>query len=71
MKLDVEELRKAAIAEEFEMASYSDIILKRQADTTWYFSLDPFGNSGEPHENDNMVLVATSVAIAEGVIHEL
>lgn len=43
---------------------YSDITFCRRADGRYYLSLDPFGNSGEPHEKDNDIVVADGVTIA-------
>ncbi|MFN8643718.1 MAG: hypothetical protein U0802_19430 [Candidatus Binatia bacterium] len=43
---------------------YSDITFCRRADGRYYLSLDPFGNSCEPHDKDNDIVVADVVTIA-------
>lgn len=65
VQLQFQQLRKIDISEDFSSASYSDFVLMRLPDKTWYLSLDPYGNAGEPHEQDNLVVVAESLAVKE------
>ncbi|RYD52786.1 MAG: hypothetical protein EOP52_01165 [Sphingobacteriales bacterium] len=52
------------ISEDFRTSgTYSDITLAKLSDGTFYLSLDPYGNFGEPHENDNYVIVGSSLAL--------
>ncbi|RSK46277.1 hypothetical protein [Hymenobacter perfusus] len=60
-------VQKIVLNEEFGSCYYSDVVFKR-VEGLWYLSLDPYGNSGELHEQDNWVIVAEAVAIEEGVI---
>ncbi|GAB2457839.1 hypothetical protein GCM10011375_06780 [Hymenobacter qilianensis] len=70
-------IRKLVFNEEFDSCYYSDVIFKKLENGLWYLSLDPSGNSGEPDEEDNMVVVAESVEVEEGAqdkflsIHDL
>ena len=61
-------VQKIVINEDFDLNRYSDIVFKEIEKGTYYLSLDPYGNSGEPHENDNLVFIANSVSVEEGVI---
>lgn len=64
-------VQRVVINEDFSSHSYSDIVFKKLQNDAWYLSLDPYGNSGEPHAEDNLVIVADSVEIEEGVIQEV
>lgn len=63
-------VRKFVVDEDFESGYYSDVVFKRVEKGMWYLSLDPYGNSGEPHDEDNLVIVAEAVEIEEGVIQD-
>ena len=65
VQLQFQQLRRISLFEDFASVSYSDIVLKQLANATWYLSLDPYSNTGEPHEQDNLVLVADSLVIKE------
>jgi hypothetical protein len=52
------------------LSRYSDVVCKEIEEGKYYFSFDPYGNSGEPHENDNLVFIASSVSVEEGVIQD-
>ena len=65
VQLRFQQLRKISLFEDFASVSYSDIVLKQLANATWYLSLDPCSNTGEPHEQDNLVLVADLLVIKE------
>lgn len=45
--------------------NYSDIVLVKIAENQIYVSLDPYGNSGQPHESDNFVIKAASCVLKE------
>ena len=51
--------------EDFSSENYSDIIFVELESGVYYLSLDPYGNSNEPNENDNFVIKAKSVEIIE------
>ena len=65
LQLKFQQLRQIKITEDFSSTSYSDIVLKQMPDTTWYLSLDPYGNTDEPHELDNLVIIADLLIIKE------
>jgi len=44
---------------------YSNIVLKELESGQIYLSLDPFGNSEEPHEDDNSVIISKEILIEE------
>jgi hypothetical protein len=44
--------------------NYSDVVLKKLTNGL-YASFDPFGNSGEPNENDNFVIKAENCVVEE------
>ncbi|MET4105619.1 hypothetical protein [Hymenobacter sp. UYP22] len=70
LQIELGEILSLRLNEDFTSSRYSDIVFKRIEDDRWYLSLDPYGNSGEPHEKDNLVIVAKSVKIDEGVIQD-
>ena len=43
---------------------YGDITFCRRPDGRYYLSLDPYGNSCEPHDKDNDIVIADVVTIA-------
>jgi hypothetical protein len=54
------------LLESFDAAgNYSDVVLVKVSENHFYASFDPFGNSGEPNENDNFVINSTSCTIDE------
>lgn len=65
LQIELSGICKILIDEDFVTSRYSDIILKRTNDNLWYLALDPCGNSGEPHQDDNLVIVANSLSIKE------
>ncbi|WP_139925449.1 hypothetical protein [Hymenobacter sp. DG01] len=70
LQIELAEILSLRLDEDFASSRYSDIVFKRIEDDRWYLSLDPYGNSGEPHEEDNLVIVAKSVKIDEGVTQD-
>ena len=70
LKIQLSGVQRIVISEDFELSRYSDVVFKKVGDEKYYFSFDPNGNSGEPHENDNLVFVASSVSVEEGVIQD-
>lgn len=65
VQLQFQQLCRINIFEDFSSASYSDIVLTQLPDTTWYLSLDPFGNTSEPHEQDNLIIMANQLTLKE------
>lgn len=65
VQLQFQQVLQIRVFEDFSITSYSDIVLKQLPDNTWYLSLDPFGNTGEPHEQDNLVIVADQLMVRE------
>ena len=63
-------VQRIVINEDFALSRYSDMVFKEVEKERYYISFDPYGNSGEPHENDNMVFVASSISVEEGVIQD-
>jgi hypothetical protein len=45
--------------------NYSDFTFVKLADGKLYLSLDPYGNSGEPHTEDNWIIKALDFTINE------
>ncbi len=70
LQIHLNGVRKIVINEEFDSRYYSDVVFKRVENGLWYLSLDPYGNAGEPHEEDNLVIVSEAVRIDEGVIQD-
>ncbi|PSR54091.1 hypothetical protein AHMF7605_11445 [Adhaeribacter arboris] len=61
--IKVQDLR---LFEDFKSGrDYSDIVLKELESGQIYLSLDPFGNSGEPHEEDNLVIISKGILVEE------
>jgi len=55
------------ISEDFRTkGGFSDITFTKTSDGNFYLSLDPYGNTGEPHENDNFVIVGSSLTLKLG-----
>ena len=64
--LQFEKVTEFDVLEDFGTSgNYSDVVLVRQSDTQFYASFDPFGNSGEPDERDNLVIKAGDCNIEE------
>ena len=70
LKIQLTGVLRIVISEDFELSRYSDLVFKEVGEEEYYLSFDPYGNSGEPHENDNLVFVANSVSVEEGVIQD-
>ena len=51
-------------------SAYSDIVFCSMENGEIYLSLDPYGNSGQPHPEDNDVILAMNVAISVNEINE-
>ncbi len=65
IQLQFQQIRQIKIFEDFSSISYSDIVLKQLPDKAWYLSLDPHSNTGEPHEQDNIVVIADLLIVKE------
>ena len=60
------QVQNISLYEDFKSGrDYSDIVLKELESGLIYLSLDPFGNSGEPHEEDNLVVIGKEILIVE------
>ncbi|UOQ98987.1 hypothetical protein MUN81_05720 [Hymenobacter sp. 5317J-9] len=70
LKIQLSGVHRIVISEDFELSRYSDVVFKEIEERKYYLSFDPYGNLGEPHENDNLVFVASSVSVEEGVIQD-
>ncbi|MFD2515895.1 hypothetical protein ACFSRY_18635 [Pontibacter locisalis] len=65
VKLQFKQVVEVGINEDMDSDYYSDIVLVKQENGTYYLFLDPYGNSGEPHEGDNLVTIANAFAFEE------
>ena len=70
LKIHLTDVQRIIISEDFELSRYSDVVFKKIEEGRYYLAFDPYGNSGEPHENDNLVFIASSVNVEEGVIQD-
>ena len=70
LKIQLTSVQRIVISEDFELSRYSDVVFKEVGEGKYYLSFDPYGNLGEPHENDNLVFVANSVSVEEGAIQD-
>ena len=70
LKIQLTDVQRIVISEDVEVNRYSDVVFKKLGEGKYYLSFDPHGNSGEPHENDNLVFIARSVSVEEGVIQD-
>ena len=54
-----EGVKELDVLDEFgTTGNYSDLVLTKLPDGLIYASFDPYGNSGEPNDNDNFVIKA-------------
>jgi hypothetical protein len=44
---------------------FSDITFTKTFNGNYYLSLDPYGNTGEPHENDNFIIISSSLNVTD------
>ena len=66
VKITFNQVEDIRLYEDFKSGRYySDIVLKELESGLFYLSLDPFGNSGEPHEEDNLVIIAKEILLVE------
>ncbi|MFD2721358.1 hypothetical protein ACFST9_21765 [Hymenobacter monticola] len=70
LKIHMAGVQRIVISEDFAMSRYSDVVFKTLEEGKYYLSFDPCGNSGEPHENDNLVFIASSVSVEESIIQD-
>ena len=64
--LRFQRVSKLDVSEDFNTSGkYSDIVFVQQSDKLFYISFDPFGNSGEPNESDNFIIIAANCSIEE------
>ena len=66
IRLTFKELEEIGLLEDSKRGrDYSDIVLKELPAGKYYLSLDPYGNSGEPKDEDNLVIIAKYLEINE------
>lgn len=65
IELQFEQVREVAINDDFGSDYYSDLTLLKLDNGLYYLSLDPFGNTGMPHEKDNFVIISKALVIEE------
>ena len=70
MRINLTGVQRIVINEDFGLSRYTDVVFKKMGKGKFYLSFDPCGNSGEPHEDDNLVFVANSISIEEGLIQD-
>lgn len=60
------------ISEDFRTnGGYSDIVFTKLADGHFYLSFDPYGNTGEPNENDNFVITAKQLILIDEDVRQI
>jgi hypothetical protein len=66
IRLTFKELEEIDLLEDSKRGrDFSDIVLKELPTGKYYLSLDPYGNSGEPNDEDNLVIIAKYLEIDE------
>lgn len=65
VRLQFQQIQRLTISEDFSSVYYSDIVLKQLETGAWYLSLDPYGNTGELHDQDNLAIVARELIVTE------
>jgi hypothetical protein len=66
IRLTFMELEEIGLLEDSKRGrEYSDIVLRELPSGQYYLSLDPYGNNGEPQEEDNLVIIANYLEITE------
>jgi hypothetical protein len=66
IRLAFKELEEIGLLEDSKRGrDYSDIVLRELPSGKYYLSLDPYGNSGEPQDEDNLVIIAKYLEIKE------
>jgi len=66
LRLEFAAVSEVSFFEDFPTSGgYSDITIKKLDDQTIYLSLDPHGNSGLPHPEDNWTIRAGSLTWTE------
>ncbi|MBB5286111.1 hypothetical protein HNQ92_004271 [Rhabdobacter roseus] len=63
--LHFNEVVKVILYEDYGTVYYSDIILVKQEDGLYYLSLYPAGNTCQPSEEDDLVIIAKRLKIKE------
>src|SRR5688572_26068589 len=58
LQLQFSQLVEVCINDNLGTIYYSDVVLEKLESGDIYLSLDPYGNSGKPHKDDNMVIIA-------------
>ena len=66
LELEFGDVTEIYLFEDFPTdGGYTDITLTTLSDGTIYFSLDPFGNSGEPNDQDNWIIRSSTLVLKE------
>jgi hypothetical protein len=66
LELEFNHLKEIYIFEDFPTdGGYTDITFIKLANAEFYLSLDPYGNSGLPHGEDNLVIKAMNLTVIE------
>ena len=66
IELYFKQVVKFSLYEDFENGiDYSDITFTKLENGLFYFSIDPYGNTNEPHDKDNFIVVAKSFQVKE------
>ena len=65
IELQFEQVREVTINDDLGSDYYSDITLLKLDNGLYYLSLDPFGNTGQPHEKDNFVIISKALVVEE------
>jgi hypothetical protein len=54
------------ISEDFRTSgAFSDITFTKTVNNNYYLSLDPYDKTGEPHENDNFIIISSLLNITD------
>ena len=59
------EVYEIDLLDNFDVASYSDIVLVKTNAEHFYASFDPYGNSGLPSDNDNFVIKSHKLSLID------
>ena len=65
LKISLSDVRKIFWSEDFLSKWCTDITLYPLDSGEIYLSFDPFGNTGKPNSEDNMVIISGSIEITE------
>ncbi len=65
IELEFVEVYEINLIEDFGTVNYSDVVLIELDNKDFYLSLDPYGNSGLPHEKDNFIIKAKNLTLID------